>query len=344
MIQESGKYLYIPYQRSGGLDSQTIDLIGCIQVALAMKRILVIVESSLNPGNRLDKNVLNIKTSIDWDNYFDLPKTKIFKTEPGGKIEQLPDTLQYIYERDFDFSSYSKNQVRYIDVSQVYDKENDEYPVICLLNEMTEKPPEFPKHLKGVINFPVPFLIILQPSKLVNDLTETVLNYLGTTLESMKTLSKILYDIPSIRYTDAEFYNKDLNCYACIHVRCGWDVDHVEMLLPNFASLRKVIEKVIKSVYARNHKNLPFYIMSSIGQKLGLDFLKSKYDVYRYTDFKVLRERFCSDSEIDYALLYAVEKNIMRHATVKVFPIERNFFIFEHPWLQTRIMLKVQRF
>ena len=63
------------------------------------------------------------------------------------------------------------------------------------------------------------------------------------------------------------------------------------------------------------------------------DFLKPQYDIYRYTDFKELREQFVEQRAIDHDLLYSMEKNIMRHALVKIFPQRKNyFFVFRGDW------------
>ena len=172
-MQEQGKYLYTPYLKRGGLDSVIGDIVTLIQAALTMKRIPIIKQRVTARTHRLDKS--RKKRYIDWERYIDLSRTKIFKVGPKGSIKELAITLQYIHEQDFNDNLYSRNQVRYIDYRQIHDPENDKYPVICILNpaDISErkKLPELHGKLKGRLNLNTssPFLIILQPSKIVND-------------------------------------------------------------------------------------------------------------------------------------------------------------------------------
>ena len=85
--------------------------------------------------------------------------------------------------------------------------------------------------------------------------------------------------------------------------------------------------------YKKSIRGLPLYIMSNIMEPNYFNFLKRKYDAYRYTDFEVLRERFVERKVIDHNLLYSVEKNIMQHALVKIFPKNKIIcFISEGEW------------
>ena len=133
MLQHPEKYLYIPYVRGGGLDSSLWDLEIMINAALSMRRVPIIKEMATSKNHRLDNMRKN--TVINWDKYIDLSATKILKAEPNEVVKEILGTLQYVYERDFDFSLYSKRQVRFISSGQVHDKENDQYPIICLLKD-----------------------------------------------------------------------------------------------------------------------------------------------------------------------------------------------------------------
>ena len=345
MIQESGKYFYTPHTIGGGFDAQIQHLVTFISVALTMKRIPIITKAFSSRRHRLDG--LNKNVLIDWGRYIDLSKTEIFKVGTEGIIERLPGTLQYIYEQDFDFSLYSKEHVRYIDYTQAYDKENEKYPIVRMLSPEyisgQKKLPKFGERLYSRL-WPIPFqnsFIVFSPSELVNNLTDVVLNYFGTTRKDMKLLSDILYELPRIRYADTEFCYEGLNYYACMHVRYGANPKAAQKMISQSAKLSKYVEKVVKIIYERNDKDMPLYIMSNIMDANYFGFLKPKYNIYRYTDFKELRERFSCKEVIDNNLLYAVESNIMRHAVVKVFPLYRNKFVFEYPWLN--IMNTFQR-
>ena len=103
-------------------------------------------------------------------------------------------------------------------------------------------------------------------------------------------------------------------------------------LLKGSDILRRSVSSVAREVYRRIDPSLPLYIMSNITQPDYFDFLKPKYNVYRYTDFEELRERFVDRKEIDHNLLYLVEKNIMRYAPIKIFSKVGNQFIYIAPW------------
>ena len=341
MLQHPEKYLYIPYVQGGGLDSKLWDLEIIINAALSMKRIPIIKEMQIYRFNRSDN--MEQDAFIDWDKYIDLSKAKILRTKPdGASTKEIPDTLQYVYERDFDFNLYSKSQVRFINSEQVHDKENDQYPIICLLKDedlSSLKEPIGPLNklkfdIRSMIHYDSSFFIILPPSKEVNDLTEIVLGYFGATLAGMNTLCNMLHDfLPRWRGQRNEFL-RNSGSYACVHVRYAGNAQEASRLLKQQSSaLKKSLRKTIEMACRESIGGLPLYIMSNIAEPDYFNFLKSKYDVYRYTDFKEMRERFVERKVIDHDLLYSVEKNIMRHALVKIFPTRRNYmFDFKGEW------------
>ncbi|MCY4260018.1 MAG: hypothetical protein OXC91_07115 [Rhodobacteraceae bacterium] len=340
MLQHPEKYLYLPYVRGGGLDSKLWDLEIIINAALSMNRIPIIKEMQIYRFNRSDN--MEQDTSINWDKYIDLSKAKILKTEPSGASKEIPHTLQYVYERDFNFNLYSKNQIRFINSEQVHDKENDRYPIICLLKDKDlsslKKPIGSLNKLKFGrrvdSHYDPSFFIIFPPSKEVNDLTEIVLGHFGTTLAGMNTLCHMLnHFLPRYREQKDKFL-RNSGSYACVHVRYGINAEHASVLLKQQSSaLKKSLKKTIKIAYKQSVQGLPLYIMSNIAEPDYFNFLKRKYDVYRYTDFKELRERFVEQEVIDHDLLYSVENNIMRHALVKIFPVRKNnMFVFKGKW------------
>ena len=340
MLQHDGMYFYTPYSKGGGLDSKMFDLEMVINVALSTGRIPIINTVVSSQKHRLDN--INEKASIHWDSYIDLSATKVLKVESDGIIKEIPDTLRYVYEQDFDFSLYSEDQIRYIDKTQLYDKQNEQYPIICLLNENDilnlKQSPSYKTldHINKEGRMPVhpgaSLYVALLPSAEVNDLTDIVLNYFGTTRENMKILfDTLLYDLPRFRGYKNSFTEAS-GAYTCMHVRYGGNASDASRKLKESQDLTANIKSVVGMVYKRQYRKLPLYIMSNITDADYFDFLKSKYDIYRYTDFKELRERFVDREIIDHNLLYSVEKNIMRHALVKIFPHSGNQFIFEGPW------------
>ena len=351
MLQHPEKYLYIPYGRGGGLDSNLWDLEIIINAALSMRRVPIIKEMATSKNHRLDN--IEKDAVINWDKYIDLSATKILRAKPNGAVKRIPGTLQYVYERDFDFSLYSKRQVRFISSEQVHDKENDQYPIICLLKDedlssLKKRDPPISSinklkfNSRGNFHHDSSLFTIFPPSKEVNGLTEIVLGYFGTTLVGMNTLSNMLHNfLPRYRRERKQFF-KNSGCYACVHVRYVRNTQHASGLLQQQSqALKKSLSRTIAMAYKNSIGDLPLYIMSNIAEPDYFNFLKSKYDVYRYTDFKELREQFVEQEVIDNDLLYSVEKNIMRHALVKIFPKRRNnMFIFKGEWGIRKALLK----
>ena len=343
MLQHDGMYFYAPYSKGGGLDSKMFDLETVVNAALSTGRLPIINTVVSSQHHRLDN--INEKVPIHWDSYIDLSETKVLKVESDGITKEIPDTLRYVYEQDFDFSLYSEDQIRYIDKTQLYDKQNEQYPIICLLHEddilKLKQSPAYKTlgcikdYIKKGRRMPtcddVSLLIVFAPSSEVNDLTDIALNYFGATRESMEVLSGILYDLPRLR-KGKKCFTKASGCYACMHVRYGVNAGEASRKLKESQDLTTNIKSVVGMVYRRQHDNLPLYIMSNITDADYFNFLKPKRDIYRYTDFKEFRERFVDREIIDHNLLYSVEKNIMRYALVKIFPHQRNPFIFEGPW------------
>ena len=255
MLQQSGKYLYLSYEYDGGLDSKTYDLELLIKVALSLGRIPIIKETQTSFHHRLDDVKQDVP--INWDDYINLSDTKILKTEPDGTIKELPDTLQYIYERDFDFNSYPEDQIRRINGFQLYDEENEHYPIIFMLRDKEklrrkgrDKPvPKFHKglHFSPRLNayFKSPFYTIIPPSSKVDELSDIVINHFGTSRESMKLFSKVLYELPRFRNFDAERDFTNFHHYACMHVRFGYSQAETKEILKHHKYLRKDIEKVV---------------------------------------------------------------------------------------------------
>lgn len=365
MLQQSGKYLYLSYEYDGGLDSKIYDLDLLIKVSLSLRRIPIIKEAKTSSNHRLDD--INQDVSIDWDRYINLSGAGILKTEFDGTIKELPDTLQYVYERDFDFNAYPENQIRYINGLQLYDEENEHYPIIFMSRspkslERKRRSVRLPKFLTIPLShalhtwrrkrvkkspsfgeglyfcprlnayFQSSFYIIIPPSSEVNELSDIVINYFGTSRENMKLFSNILYELPRFRNFDVDRDFNNFHHYACMHVRFGFSQSETDKMIKRHEYLRQDIEKIVAKMYEVHSRNMPLYIMSNIVDADHFDFLKSKYNVYRYTDFKKLVKQVTRQGIVDHNLLFAVERNILKHASVKILPHQRNRFVFEGPW------------
>ena len=334
--QQSRKYLYISCEgESKEMGSKVRNLELTINTALSVKRIPIIRENKVS----VVRNGVVEKVPIDWERYVDLSATKIFKVE-SGRIKELSDTLQYIHERDFDFHSYAKDQVRYVDIEQLYDEENEQYPVVCLSNHknvsvLKKVVSKFHKNLNYLnnkhIDSRLSFLVIFSPSQEVNYLTNIVLDHFGTTQSDLELLSGILHHRVRLHLTNIDMCRENLNYYACMNVQHKGSMKMASMFINRYIAKKK-IKITMHRIRHRQRREIPFYIISNIREDGYFDFLKPQYDIYRYTDFKELRERFTQGEVIDYNLLYMVENNIMRHALVKILPPKMNRFTFEGPW------------
>ena len=332
MLQESGKYFYVPYgQKQGGIVSKIHYLELIISIALSMKRIPIIEEEKFF----LICDGCAMSTSINWKQYIDLSKTRILKIESGG-IKELSDTLYYLCKQDFDFNSYPKNKIRYINSHQIYDEENEQYPVVCLLQsrdiEKLQLVRSKPYLGTNENRFGAPtFLIIFSFSQEVNDLTDIVLDYFGTRRENMKLLSDIFSHSFRIEHLWGNSLARISQSYACMNLRSERNTGATPRLINKYVATMKV-QEVIRKVRKQKGKKLPFYIISDMENTDYFHFLSTKQNVYRYGDFRELKERFIQSKIIDYNLLYLVEDNIMRHAVIKILPAEVNNFSFEGPW------------
>ncbi len=333
MLQESEKYFYVPYgKEEGRIDSKIHDLELIISTALSMKRIPIMEEGRFP----IIYDGCAMSASINWEQYIDLFKTRILKIESGG-IKELSDTFCYLCKRDFDLNSYPKSKIRYINSHQLYDEENEQYPVVCLSQskdieklQLIRSIPALSANDINRSNVPL-FLVIFSFSQEVNDLTDIVLDYFGTRRENMKLLS----DIFSRSFREQHLGINSLlgisQSYACINLRYEKNIGVPPRLINKYAARMKV-QEVIRKVRKRKSKKLPFYIISDMANTGDFNFLSPKQNVYRYGDFKELKERFIQSKIIDYNLLYLVEDNIMRHAVIKILPAEINSFSFEGPW------------
>jgi len=112
-----------------------------------------------------------------------------------------------------------------------------------------------------------------------------------------------------------------------MHVRASIkDRDFAQRIFP-FSSSVQQIQSVLANILGKGAK---LYIMSDIHQAAFFDFLKADYQIYRYHDFPVLKQLVSGEdgNEIDNVMLYMVEKNIMRYATVKILPPHKNPMLY----------------
>jgi len=112
-----------------------------------------------------------------------------------------------------------------------------------------------------------------------------------------------------------------------MHVRASIkDRDFAQRIFP-FSSSVQQIRSVLANTLGKGAK---IYIMSDIHRAAFFDFLKADYQIYRYHDFPALKRLVSGEdgNENDNVMLYMVEKNIMRHATVKILPPHKGPMVY----------------
>ena len=326
MLQQEGKYLFFSFRIHGGFEDQINHLETMMITALSLKRILIINETETSPQHRTSKRYV----PFNWNRYVDLAKTKIAEIAPNKTIEEIKHTFRWVNEKDFDFKSYTKEQIRYIDGSQLYESENEHYPILHVFH--IESPAQYRNKLacraEDLILFQgiqcyckVSYNVTLFPSQKVNDLTDIVLNYFGTDRQSSRYIQAVLRS--KTKYGQHDFIT---NYYICMHIRAN---DIMLINRKNYFSVQKdQIRYIIKTV-AQKHPNSPIYIMSDVRPDY-FNFLKPEHRIYTYEDFPKLKDLFSSKTQtVDHNLLYAMERNIMHHAVVRILAPGKNMLLFE---------------
>ena len=97
--------------------------------------------------------------------------------------------------------------------------------------------------------------------------------------------------------------------------------------LLRFAASQKQIRTLLSYAISKGSR---LYIMSDIKNPQHFDFLKGDYQVYRYHDFPELKQLVSGEKEgsIDNVMLSLVERNIMKYATVKILPPNKNSMMY----------------
>ena len=307
MLQQEGKYLYFADDVVGGQDDQVRALELMIIAALSLQRIPIVKETETAYQHRTSVRYIPFR----WDSYIDLARTKIAEIRPDGTVKEVQSSLRWVYEKDFNFKMYGDEQIRNINLSQLYEQAYVHTPILCAKGNVSIR--SYYKILHQITLF---------PSRKVDDLTDIVLARFGTNRKSS------LYAQASLSSkTQPRPYDFKFNYYICMHIRTR-DI----VLLDKsyyFAMQKEQINHIVKTVCKRHTRKIPVYIMSDLEPDY-FDFLKPEYNIYTYADFPKLKELFASKyAPVDHNLLYAVEKNIMRHALVKIMPPDRNKLVFD---------------
>ena len=321
MLQKKGKYLYFAYDIYAGLDDQITILELMMTAALSLQRILIVKDTETASQHRTSKKYI----PFDWARYVDLAQTKIAEIMSDGSVKEIKSTFLWLHEKDFNFKEYASEQIHYIDGDQLYDSENEHYSVLYVSKIQIARTKKNRETLKaqGItiswhynLIYKAAYHVSLSPSSRVDELSDAVLHQFGTDRQSSDYMQTTLNSKTRLKKHDFRF-----NYYICMHIRAKdralIDEHHYH------AMQKKQIKSIVKTV-SNMHCNIPIYIMSDI--RAGyFDFLRPEYQIYTYRDFPVLKELFDSkEKPVDHNLLYAVEKNIMKYALVKIFPPGRN--------------------
>ena len=150
----------------------------------------------------------------------------------------------------------------------------------------------------------------------VND-TDIVLKSMGTCLNDVKKRYDFNCQSPVTEIKNnyrIEFSQKYFLYYACLHVRAN---DMLFSMGHRYSTNRHHLKNIVK--YAIPKTSI-IYVMTDIKDPHYFDFLKKDYIVYQYFDFPELKALIFNEkvAEIDNAMLYSVEKNIMQYAHTKL--------------------------
>ncbi|MBC6413723.1 MAG: hypothetical protein GDA45_02145 [Chromatiales bacterium] len=307
--------------RKTGVDNifRMLNLI--FQEAYLLDRVPVIGKFTMSPTHNLG----NLKTNFCFDDYLDLSNQQLLK---GGRRQSF-SASNWMKEEEFDLAACIPDSVRVLyDDEIVTEKMNQCYDVLIRRDPTFKYVMTSKKYSSGIeIEFPY--------SKRINQLTDEVLAVLGISRQRAIAaqhyfFSKIdnlkLHDKHDPTTADAGIPLKK-SYYACMHVRASIkDRDFAQRIFP-FSSSVQQIRSVLANTLGKGAK---IYIMSDIHRAAFFDFLKADYQIYRYHDFPALKRLVSGEdgNENDNVMLYMVEKNIMRHATVKILPPHKGPMVY----------------
>ena len=292
------KYLVVKIEPCG-LDHILALLKAAIKEAVILDRTLVITDAYMDDWHNFKKDL-----SIDFDNYINLDKTNVYKIDKNG-MQKCP--FNYIKADDFNLKSYADNQIIELEEEELLPTHNN-YEVIIrnIESRAFTWQPRF-----------APYIVRFEPADKVNQITDQVLNAMGTSLSQVQELNSTFQgvDFSANRDIYATPMPTELPAYyACLHVR---SVPYMQNL--NHASKPKNICATLERVIPNGSK---LYIMSDIKHPDYFNFLRKRYQTYQYHDFPILKQLVSGENSepVDNAMLYSVEKNLLQYANRKIIP------------------------
>ncbi len=314
------KYLLFSMtQLATGIDTVFRMLNLIFKEAQHLNRIPAIGEFTMSPNHNLDEP----RFDLCFEDYLDLSNSKTCRFEKGYH-KPIMSHLSWVKEEDLALDSYFFDKVYFLSDEEIVSEEiNLRYDVLIRRDPTFRYAGTCKKYRYGK------YLIDFRYSEQLNKLTDEVLDALGTSRAyAMTAQHYFLSRFNSANWCDSiitDVFKPDTNYYACMHVRMSdresqWPVFE-------FSSSKGHIKSVLEHSIRKGSR---LYIMSDIHQPEFFDFLKSDYRVYRYHDFPNLKRLVSGENgtKIDNVMLYLVEKNIMKHAMVKILPPHKGPMIY----------------
>ena len=282
-----------------------------------LNRVPAIGEFTMSPIHNLGDR----RADLRFEDYLDLSNGITFQLKQGCH-ELTASHLDWIEEQKLDLASYAFDKVYNLAADEIVgEKMNQRYDVLMRRDPTFEYVSASKKYKYGkcLIDFPY--------SRKVNNFVDEVLDALGVSRQDAMAAQHYFLNKVNSSGWDQRYDRIPLNksYYACMHVRMSdrafqWPVFEL-------SSSKKNIKSILEHSIARGSQ---LYIMSDIHQPDFFDFLKSDYRVYRYHDFPNLKRLVSGEDggKIDNVMLYLVEKNIMKHAAVKILPPHKGPMIY----------------
>ena len=325
LLKEKKYLLFSMSRRNTGTDNVFTMLNRAFREALYLGRIPAVGKFTIGPIHNLG----SIKSDFCFEDYLDLSNGVTYQLKKDGH-KPIASHLDWVKEEDLNLESCFFDQVYFLSDEEVVTEEmNNRYDVV-VRRDPTFKYAKTHKQYKDhtvAIEFPY--------SKKVNTLTDEVLDVLGISRAyAMAAQQYFLNRVNSIGFscgsvaenTLANDISLETSYYACMHVRASINDRDYGQPIFTFGSLKEQIEAVLNEAVAKGSR---LYIMSDIHRAGFFDFLKSDYQIYRYYDFPQLKRLISrEDGTIDNVMLYLVEKNIMKYATVKILPPHKGPMVY----------------
>ena len=317
------KYLVFSMTQSkSGIDQIFKNLNVVFMEAFDLGRVPVIGKFAV----RAEYNFYCRREDFMFEDYLNLSKGTI---RPIDKVDNIvKDGQKWIREEDFDLDCYAADKVLHVNDEVISSETNESYNVIVRRDPSSQYARDYAKKKPS-------FLLDFPYSEKLNGLTDKVLETMGTSRENALAGQYYFWDkVGTMRscfdeQTKARGSSISLKdaYYACMHVASKRGIRPKERPMFQFVFSTQQVKTLLSYAISKNSR---LYIMSDIRNPNHFDFLKKDYRVYRYHDFPELAQLVSSEqgSAVDNVMLHLVEKNIMRHATVKIIPPRKGMMMY----------------